>query len=39
VNEIVTAFYAASLVGYLVISRDINKIIFYSSSFHSLGPG
>jgi len=39
VNEIVTTFYAASLVGFLVISGDINKIIFYSSSFHNLGPG
>jgi hypothetical protein len=39
VNEIATAFYAASLVGFLVISGDINKIIFYSSRFYNLGPG
>jgi len=39
VNEILTAFYAASLVGFLVISGDINKIIFYIPSFHTLGPG
>jgi hypothetical protein len=39
VNEIVTAFWAAGLVGFLLISGDINKIIFYSSSFHNLGPG